>query len=146
MTGVLLVVALIACSDESDPDCVQTDHGNYGCAEVVGRLVDRNDQPLGGPAYSVVNRDLPPGSRFGTNVMPTIPDTSGRFQLRITRTLLLGPTTVPDTGSVWIIGTQRPPVTSSEPGPRDSMLVTLQFFPPGAPPVPTEVLIRLPLP
>jgi hypothetical protein len=144
---VLTAACIAACTDESDPYCPQTgEFGNYGCAEVTGLLIDRDDQPLGGTNYSVVNRELPFDSRFNTNVMPVTPGSDGSFRLRITRYLLVEPPTTPDTGSVWIIGAQRPPITSSEPGIRDSVLVTLQFAPVGAIPEPVQAVIRLPLP
>jgi hypothetical protein len=147
---VALLLALVggaACSDASDSRCEQTyEFGNYGCADVVGRLVDRNDEPLGGVEYGVVNRERELESRFNTNVIPATPDSLGNFRLRITRYLLIGPPTTPDTGSVWLIGSMRPPFPGPDPGIRDSVLVTLQFAPIGGVPEPSPVTIRLPLP
>lgn len=147
VTLLLSLVSGVTCSDASDLRCEQTyEFGNYGCADVVGRMVDRNEEPLGGMEYGVVNREREFDSRFNTNVMPATPDSLGNFRLRITRYLLSGPPTTPDTGSVWIIGSKRPAFPGPSPGIRDSVLVTLQFAAIGAIPEPSQVTIRLPLP
>jgi hypothetical protein len=57
-TALCAAAVLTACTDESDLRCQQTyEFGTYGCADVAGRLLGRDDQPLGGAGYDIVSLD-----------------------------------------------------------------------------------------
>lgn len=147
--GVLLIglFATVSCDSATAVEefgaCRQThEFGNYGCAEVSGRVLGSQGQPLIGVSV---------GPRYLAEVGPPLydamyveTDAQGRFRFRVTRYAPRKLLVVPDTFSLYVSAAVRPnPGTGAPSSVVDSVLVQVELAPIGAVPRPAEVEIRL---
>ena len=124
--------------------CPQTyEFGNYGCAEVRGRVLGSEGQPLEG---ALVGPRYFTGTEGGYNTYFTTTDSAGRFSFRITRFSPRSATVDPDPFSIYVRASVRPPAGGSAPLASDSILTRLTLAPIGSVPVPAIVTIQLDYP
>lgn len=124
--------------------CPQTyEFGNFGCAEVRGQVLGSAGQPLRGvdvgPRYFA-------GTEGGYNTYYTTTDSAGRFSFRVTRFSPRSAPVDPDTFSIYVRASVRPPPGGAAPLAMDSTLTRLTLAPLGSVPVPAVVTIRLDYP
>jgi hypothetical protein len=146
LSFLLGLTALAACSSSlSDVEptvagaCVQSyEFGNYGCAEIVGTVVNEQQQPL--PGISVGPVHLPDRGAFNTVYSDS--DGNGRFKFRIMR--FTAPETSPDTVSLYVRAADPRSAGVNIPARvRDSVLVNVTLAPVGRVPTPAVVVITL---
>lgn len=136
----------LACSTPSDPGdpraCRQTyEFGNYGCADIIGRVVGDAGQPLAG--VSIGPRFLPDSVDAGSyNTVYTTTGADGRFTLRLHRFGRRRVIPAPDTLSLYIEATI-PPMHGAISAASDSILVQAALAPIGQVPRPATAEIQL---
>jgi hypothetical protein len=143
-------IALLACSgatcdrhiSQADATCEQAyEFGNYGCAEVAGRVIGSTGMPLDS---AFIRPSFVPAASAGTYNTPIVrTDVQGRFRLRIHR---FGPRpslVTPDTFSIFVHAAvdYKPPATMSPA--YDSVMAVLELAPIGSLPKPASVEIKL---
>ena len=124
--------------------CQQTyEFGNHGCAEVRGQVLGSDGRPLQGvdvgPRYFA-------GMEGGYNTYYTSTDSAGRFSFRIQRFSPRPAPVDPDTFSIYVRASIRPPPGGSAPLASDSVLTRLTLAPIGGVPIPATVTIQLDYP
>jgi hypothetical protein len=141
----LLACAGAACDrdiSQANATCEQTyEFGNYGCAEVVGRVIGSTGMPLDS---AFIRPSFIPVISAGTYNMPSVrTDAEGRFRLRIHRFGPRASPVMPDTFSIFVHAAvdYKPPATISPA--YDSVLAVLELAPIGSLPKPATVEIRL---
>ncbi len=136
----------VACgSNEPSEDpthCAQTyEFGNTGCGELQGLVTDSLGVPFA-DAYVDVRGPADPGRpvALSSGFVPT--DSAGNYMIRVIRDAGDAPAEGPDTVTVWVHAAVPPPGDApvGTPGPRDSVLATLELRPVGETPVVREVV------
>lgn len=126
--------------------CQQSyEFGNYGCAEVTGRVLGSSGKPLSGVSVGPRFLSEPDAGMYNSPYVDT--DSEGRFRFRIQRYAQRRNVPVPDTFSIYVRAAVRPPPAAGASSPAvDSVLVQLELAPIGQVPNPSEVEIHLSYP